>query len=36
VIGAHRPGETVKLRIVRDGRTLSVDVKLGKRPDRGR
>jgi 2-alkenal reductase len=35
LIGVHRPGETVKLQIVRDGKTRTVNVTLGKRPERG-
>jgi S1-C subfamily serine protease len=32
VIDSHRPGETVKLTVVRDGDSRTVEVKLGKRP----
>ena len=32
VIDSHRPGDTVKLTVVRDGDSRTVDVKLGKRP----
>jgi S1-C subfamily serine protease len=34
VIGVHRPGETVDVEIVRDGRARTVSVKLGARPAR--
>ena len=34
VIGAHRPGDTVKLTVVRDGKQRSVSVKLAKRPQK--
>jgi S1-C subfamily serine protease len=32
VIDSHRPGDTVKLTVVRDGDSRTVEVKLGKRP----
>jgi S1-C subfamily serine protease len=32
VIGVHQPGETVDVRVVRDGRVRTVEVKLGTRP----
>jgi S1-C subfamily serine protease len=34
VVGLHRPGEKVTLEVVRDGKTRSVDVTLGRRPER--
>ena len=33
LIAEHNPGDTVKLEIIRDGETQSVDVTLGERPD---
>jgi S1-C subfamily serine protease len=33
LVGTHEPGDTVKLRIVRDGKQRSVAVKLDKRPE---
>jgi S1-C subfamily serine protease len=35
LIGVHRPGDTVKLTILRDNKKRTVSVKLGKRPGRG-
>jgi S1-C subfamily serine protease len=35
LIARHDPGETVKVEILRDGDTQTVDVKLGERPDTG-
>ncbi len=35
LIASHDPGDTVKLQIIRDGKTETVDVKLGARPDSG-
>jgi S1-C subfamily serine protease len=35
VIAVRQPGDTVNLRIVRDGREQTIAVKLGKRPGRG-
>ena len=35
LIASHDPGDTVKLEIIRDGKTETVDVKLGARPDSG-
>jgi len=32
-IGSHPPGATVKLEIVRDGKSREVEVNLGRRPD---
>jgi S1-C subfamily serine protease len=32
LIAAHDPGDTVKVEIIRDGETQTVDVKLGERP----
>jgi S1-C subfamily serine protease len=34
VIGLHKPGETVRLGIVRDRKDRTVNVALGKRPER--
>jgi S1-C subfamily serine protease len=33
LIAAHDPGDTVKVQVIRDGKTETVDVKLGERPD---
>ena len=35
LIASHDPGDTVKVEIIRDGKTQTVDVKLGERPDSG-
>jgi S1-C subfamily serine protease len=35
LIAQHEPGDTVKLDIIRDGHTQSVDVNLGERPQSG-
>jgi S1-C subfamily serine protease len=35
LIGLHHPGETVKLQVIRDHKPLTLDVTLGKRPERG-
>jgi S1-C subfamily serine protease len=35
LIASHDPGETVKVQIIRDGKTQTVDVKLGERPESG-
>jgi S1-C subfamily serine protease len=32
LIGRHSPGDTVQVEIIRDGKTQTVDVKLGERP----
>jgi S1-C subfamily serine protease len=33
LIAAHDPGDTVKVQVIRDGKTETIDVKLGERPD---
>ena len=35
LIARHNPGETVHVQIIRDGKTQTVDVKLGERPEGG-
>jgi S1-C subfamily serine protease len=34
LVGVHHPGEVVKLRIIRNGKSRTLDVALGKRPGR--
>jgi S1-C subfamily serine protease len=34
LVSRHREGDRIKLEIIRDGKRKSVDIKLGKRPDR--
>jgi S1-C subfamily serine protease len=35
LIARHDPGDTVEVEIIRDGKTQTVDVKLGERPENG-
>jgi S1-C subfamily serine protease len=35
LIARHNPGDTVKVQIIRDGETQTIDVKLAERPDSG-
>jgi S1-C subfamily serine protease len=35
LIGVHSPGDVVKLQVIRDRRSRSIDVTLGKRPESG-